>query len=82
MRDRNDFQPQAQPWLMVTKKWGEQSNTVMDPIDNDRLQKMLPEHECDKLKVRKLLPAKREENVADRSRRTLWSMTSESFALG
>jgi hypothetical protein len=62
MQDRDKHQPQSQPWLMVTKKWGEQSNTVMDPIDNARLQKTLPEHERDRLKVRKLLRTKNSTN--------------------
>lgn len=63
MRDRDKHQPQSQPWLMVTKKWGEQSNTVMDPIDNIRLQKMLPEHERDRLKVRELLSTEYRTNL-------------------
>ncbi|KAF2632031.1 hypothetical protein BU25DRAFT_406548 [Macroventuria anomochaeta] len=51
MQDRAQFQPQPQPWLMVTQKWGEQSDTIVDPIDNVRLKKMLPGHSRNKLKI-------------------------------
>jgi hypothetical protein len=76
-------QSKLQPWLMISKNWGEHSHTVVDPVDDARLQDMLPDHCRNELKVCECVCFFEIHRVpTDPCSYTLKSTTSMSFTLG
>ncbi|KAJ8116575.1 hypothetical protein OPT61_g2021 [Boeremia exigua] len=51
-RTQSQLQSHAQPWLMITHKWGLENSTIVEPMDNVRLKQILPEDHLNELKRR------------------------------